>query len=68
LSAAGEWAAGAATVTHQWSTAGGQYVTVGCDILAGGGAQPDVVLRSPRMKMGFRDSRGLKGPGFLVFN
>lgn len=28
--------------------------------------QPDVLLR-PRTKMGFRDSRGLQGPGFKVF-
>lgn len=36
LSAGGQRAAGAATVTHQWSTAGGSYVMVGCDILASG--------------------------------
>jgi hypothetical protein len=48
LSAAGERGAGGATVTHQWSTAGGQYVMVGCDILAAsavvGGPAPDPIV------------------------
>lgn len=32
------------------------------------GAQPDVVLRDPRTKPGFRDSRRLQGPGFKIFS
>lgn len=48
-------------------TGSGAYNLLVATFMPPSGAQPDVVLGS-RTKMGFRDSRGLKGPGFQVFS
>jgi hypothetical protein len=61
--------AGAVAYGITGGTSTGPYTIVAIEVRAGTSAQPDIVLRDPpnRQKQGFRDSRGLKGPGFGSF-